>query len=68
LYGVEYGFAFPTDADSAHSGEFIGQINAPISAKWVGITLGPGMNNNLLIVAWPNANNNGIVSSTRQAV
>ncbi|KAF8596985.1 cellobiose dehydrogenase [Ceratobasidium sp. AG-I] len=58
--GIRLSIAFPSSTTST---EFVGEIVAPISAKWVGWSLGGGMNRNLLLVAWPN--NNAIVSSTR---
>ncbi|KAG8697384.1 hypothetical protein FRC08_006563 [Ceratobasidium sp. 394] len=60
VHGIRLSIAFPSAASPT---EFVGEIVAPISAKWVGWSLGGGMNNNLLLVAWPNGNS--IVSSTR---
>ncbi|KAG8687354.1 hypothetical protein FRC12_017219 [Ceratobasidium sp. 428] len=60
VHGIRLSTAFPASTTAT---EFIGEIVAPISAKWVGWSLGGGMNNNLLVVAWPNGNS--IVSSTR---
>ncbi|KAG8937573.1 hypothetical protein FRC03_008036, partial [Tulasnella sp. 419] len=60
LNGAKIGFLFPS-CNTAN--EFIGQWTVPISAKWYGLTLGPGMNRNLLVVAWPNGNT--IVHSLR---
>ncbi|KAG8929895.1 hypothetical protein FRC02_004902 [Tulasnella sp. 418] len=62
IYGSEIGFVFPSSTSST---EFIGQWKIPVTGKWFGITLGPGMNRNLLLVAWPNGNN--IVYSARVA-
>ena len=66
VHDVTYGFTFPPLATSGNNPtEFIGEIVAPIDAKWVGIALGGAMNGDLLLVAWPNAGQ--IVSSTRFA-
>lgn len=62
VHEVTYGFVFPTDTTST---EFIGEVVAPLDAEWIGIALGGAMNNDLLLVAWPNGNQ--IVSSTRWA-
>jgi cellobiose dehydrogenase (acceptor) len=59
---ITLGFVFPS---STTGSEFIGELIVPIAQKWAGISLGGGMPNNPLIVAWPNANT--IVSSTRFA-
>ena len=64
--GIQFGFAFPLSCDTIHTGEFIGQINAPLSAKWVGFDLGPGMIGNPLIVAWRYPENQ-VKFSVRQA-
>lgn len=48
---------------AANDDEFIGVIIAPNAVKWAGVVLGPGMNGNLLLVAWPNGNN--LVGSAR---
>ncbi|KAH9919454.1 cellobiose dehydrogenase [Epithele typhae] len=60
VHSVTYGIALPSASTST---EFIGEIVAPIAAKWVGIALGGAMIGDLLVVAWPNGNK--IVSSTR---
>ena len=53
---VTYGVTFPPLATSgAQSTEFIGEVVAPIDAKWIGIALGGAMLQDLLLVAWPNA-------------
>ncbi|KAI0338409.1 cellobiose dehydrogenase [Trametopsis cervina] len=63
---VTYGLTFPPLVTSgAQSTEFIGEVVAPVAAKWVGIALGGAMLQDLLLVAWPNAGS--IVSSTRMA-
>ena len=62
VYGVGYGIVLPQASTST---EFIGEIVAPIGAKWIGWALGGAMIGDLLIVAWPNGNN--IVASTRYA-
>ncbi|KAI0765073.1 cellobiose dehydrogenase [Fomes fomentarius] len=61
-YGVTYGLVLPQGSSST---EFIGEIVAPVDAKWVGLALGGAMIGNLLIVAWPNGNQ--IVASPRYA-
>lgn len=64
VHSVTYGFVFPPLATSgAQSTEFIGEIVAPLAAKWVGVALGGAMNGDLLLMAWPNGND--IVFSTR---
>ncbi|KAA1477787.1 hypothetical protein DENSPDRAFT_867739 [Dentipellis sp. KUC8613] len=66
VHGVTYGAVFPPLATSgADPTEFIGEIVAPLDAKWVGLAMAGAMLDNLLIVAWPNGNK--IVSSTRYA-
>lgn len=61
LFNARYGWVFPPSGN-----EFIGQFTVPIAGKWAGVALGPGMNGNLLITAWPNGNT--IVKGARQAV
>ncbi|TCD65251.1 substrate-specific activator of APC-dependent proteolysis [Steccherinum ochraceum] len=66
VHTVTYGLVFPPLASSGpQSTEFIGEIVAPIAAKWVGFALGGAMLQNILLVAWPNGNQ--IVTSTRYA-
>ncbi|PNS18516.1 hypothetical protein CAC42_5055 [Sphaceloma murrayae] len=50
--GAQFGIALP----QTFSGDFIGQLVAPTgnSTGWVGMSLGSGMLNNLLVAAWPN--------------
>jgi cellobiose dehydrogenase (acceptor) len=60
VHGVTYGFVFP---ESTTGDEFIGEIIAPVEAKWIGIALGGAMAGDLLLVSWPNGDS--IVSSTR---
>lgn len=60
MHDVTYGFVFPTSTTGT---EFIGEIVAPIAAKWVGLALGGAMAGDLLLVAWPNGNS--IVKSSR---
>ncbi|KAJ1308933.1 hypothetical protein OPQ81_004617 [Rhizoctonia solani] len=60
--GIRLSTAFPSSTTPT---EFVGEIIAPISSKWVGWSLGGGMNSNLLLVAWPNGNS--VVSSTRMS-
>ncbi|RDX41638.1 cellobiose dehydrogenase [Lentinus brumalis] len=62
VYKVNYGIVLPSASSST---EFIGEIVAPIDAKWIGWALGGAMIGDLLIVAWPNGNK--IVASTRYA-
>ena len=52
VHGVTYGYTLPPL--NAGYDEFIGEIVAPIDAKWVGASPAGGMLNNLLLVAWPN--------------
>ena len=61
-YGVTYGIVLPQANTST---EFIGEIVAPLAAKWVGVAFGGAMIGDLLLVAWPNGNE--IVASTRYA-
>ncbi|TFK97716.1 cellobiose dehydrogenase [Pterulicium gracile] len=61
VQGVRVGWMFPPVA--ANDDEFIGVIIAPNAVKWAGVVLGPGMNGNLLLVAWPNGNS--LVGSAR---
>jgi len=63
---VTYGFTFPPLVTTGlNSSEFIGEIVAPIAAKWAGVSPGGSMLHNLLLVAWPN--NGKIVRSARYA-
>ncbi|KAI1798304.1 cellobiose dehydrogenase [Ganoderma leucocontextum] len=62
VYGVQYGIVLPQGDTST---EFIGEIVAPIAAKWIGLAFGGAMIGDLLLVAWPNGND--IVASTRYA-
>nr|WFD55757.1 cellobiose dehydrogenase [Coprinellus micaceus] len=63
VHGVTYGYTLPPL--NAGYDEFIGEIVAPIEAKWVGASPAGGMLNNLLLVAWPNDGN--VVFSARIA-
>ncbi|KAJ3487294.1 hypothetical protein NLI96_g3648 [Meripilus lineatus] len=64
VHSVTYGLVFPPLATSgSNPNEFIGEIVAPNDAKWVGLSLGGAMLQNILLVAWPNAGN--IVFSSR---
>ena len=66
VHGVTYGAVFPPLATSgSNPTEFIGEIVAPLAAKWVGLALAGAMLQDLLLVAWPNGNT--IVRSTRYA-
>jgi len=60
---VSWGFLFPPLSPA--STEFIGFFIAPKDAGWVGISLGGGMVNNLLVVGWVNGNQP--VASVRRA-
>ena len=62
VHSVTYGITLPAASTSS---EFIGEIVAPVDAKWIGLALGGAMIGDLLIVAWPNAGK--IVASTRYA-
>lgn len=59
---VTYGYVFPPGTDQD---EFIGEIIAPNSIKWAGVSPGGTMLGKLLFVAWPNGNK--IVTSARYA-
>jgi cellobiose dehydrogenase (acceptor) len=56
------GFSFPT---STTGDEFIGEFIVPVNQLWAGFSLGGGMPNNPLIMAWPY--DGKIVFSTRFA-
>lgn len=43
-----WGYAFPPTPN----GEFIGIYIAPVTAGWIGASLGGGMENNPLILTW----------------
>lgn len=53
VHGITFGYIFPNVASPT---EFIGEIVAPITSKWVGASPGGTMLHNLLLVAWPNGN------------
>ncbi|KAF8066822.1 cellobiose dehydrogenase [Lyophyllum atratum] len=63
VHQVTYGYIFPPVADN--SNEFIGEIVAPISTSWAGVSPIGSMLHSLLLVAWPN--NGKIVRSARYA-
>nr|ACF60617.1 cellobiose dehydrogenase [Gelatoporia subvermispora] len=66
VYGVTYGVVFPEPSSSGtYPDEFIGEIVAPLTAEWIGVSFGGAMLDCLLLVAWPNQNS--IVASTRYA-
>ncbi|KAF9240034.1 hypothetical protein BU15DRAFT_74261 [Melanogaster broomeanus] len=48
---VTIGFVFPFAPDP--NDEFIGEIVSPLTNKWIGVGLGGGMLDDLLLVAWP---------------
>ena len=54
MHGVTYGFVFPPTTETSESDEFIGEIITPVANKWVGLSFGGQMVNNLLMVFWPN--------------
>jgi hypothetical protein len=56
----QLGFVLPI---SNKSTEFIGEFIVPVANKWAGISLGPGMVGNPLIMAWPY--NGGVQHSVR---
>jgi cellobiose dehydrogenase (acceptor) len=56
----QFGFVFPVGNKST---EFIGEFIVPVANKWAGISLGPGMPSNPLIMAWPY--NGGVQHSVR---
>ncbi|KAH8880829.1 CBD9-like protein [Thozetella sp. PMI_491] len=61
--GMTVGMAASQDGSSK---DFIGQITAPLTQGWAGITLTGKMANALLVVAYPSGDS--VVSSLRQAV
>ncbi|KAL0571438.1 substrate-specific activator of APC-dependent proteolysis [Marasmius crinis-equi] len=63
VHQVQYGYVFPPASQGLT--EFIGEIVAPIGLKWVGVSPGGAMINNLLLVAW--VNNGQIVATNRKA-
>ncbi|KAF5861547.1 hypothetical protein ETB97_012796 [Aspergillus alliaceus] len=56
--GLVFGVALPATALTTDATEFIGYLKCnskdAVAAGWCGISLGGGMNNNLLLVAYPN--------------
>ncbi|EIW75959.1 cytochrome domain of cellobiose dehydrogenase Hp3 Ph 7.5 [Coniophora puteana RWD-64-598 SS2] len=64
-HNVTYGFVLPTSQNS--TGEFIGEVVAPIAAGCVGVALAGQMVGDLLLVAWPDTSAGKIVSTTRYA-
>ncbi|GJJ08611.1 hypothetical protein Clacol_002830 [Clathrus columnatus] len=66
VHSVTYAAVFPEISVSANPPtEFLGEIIAPISNAWVGLSVGGAMLDSLLLVAWPNGND--IVFSPRYA-
>ncbi|EJD48894.1 cellobiose dehydrogenase [Auricularia subglabra TFB-10046 SS5] len=53
VHGISFRLVVPASSSTT---EFIGEIEAPADAKWVGLCLGGGMLNNPLLMAWPNGN------------
>ncbi|TDL27219.1 hypothetical protein BD410DRAFT_824977 [Rickenella mellea] len=53
---VSFGIVMPplSSGSAANSTEFIGEIIAPASYGWTGISIGGGMTTSLLLVTWPN--------------
>lgn len=54
--GYQYGVALPAVSQSQYQNEFIGHIKSGLTngAGWAGISMGPTMTGNLLLVTWPN--------------
>src|SRR5262245_20780458 len=46
--------------------DFVGQISAPLTEGWAGVSLTSSMTGGLLIVAWPNGDD--VVAGLRKAV
>jgi len=66
VHGMTFGYIFPPlDSTGSLANEFIGEIVAPLDAKWAGVSPGGQMLQNLLLTAWPNGNS--IVRSARYA-
>jgi cellobiose dehydrogenase (acceptor) len=61
--GHAFGVALP---ETATGSDFIGQISAPLSEGWAGVSLTSSMTAGLLVVAWPNGND--VVAALRKAV
>ena len=59
--GYTFGIALPTTPST----DFIGYITGK-GVGWSGVSLGGGMTNKLLIVAWPTKATTGILASFRQ--
>jgi len=66
VHGMTFGYIFPPlDSTGSLANEFIGEIVAPLDAKWAGVSPGGQMLENLLLTVWPNGNS--IVRSARYA-
>ncbi|TFK28302.1 cellobiose dehydrogenase [Coprinopsis marcescibilis] len=59
-----FGYIFPPEpaAGAPRSTEFIGIFTGPRGTGWLGNSLGGGMRNNPLIVAWVNADNSAVAT------
>ncbi|KAL9714475.1 substrate-specific activator of APC-dependent proteolysis [Leucoagaricus gongylophorus] len=63
---MTFGYIFPPlDSTGSLANEFIGEIVAPLDARWAGVSPGGQMLQNLLLTVWPNGNS--IVRSARYA-
>jgi cellobiose dehydrogenase (acceptor) len=63
-YDMTFSVALPVQpASGLGPTDFIGEILAPISAAWVGFSLGGSMADSLLLLVWPNGNE--FVTNTR---
>ncbi|RXW15117.1 hypothetical protein EST38_g10738 [Candolleomyces aberdarensis] len=58
-----WGYLFPPAASAP--GEFVGLFTAPVSAGWVGNSLGGGMRSNPLVIGWVDSNHTAIVTIRR---
>jgi len=65
--GYQYGVALPAVSQTQYQNEFIGHIKSGLTngAGWAGISMGPTMTGNLLLVTWPNGKN--VIGSFRFA-
>ncbi|KAI5811180.1 hypothetical protein DFH27DRAFT_13719 [Peziza echinospora] len=65
FYQAQKDFSFGIVTPETPSDEFIGQLTGPVKGGWTGLSLGGGMMQALLIVAWKNGEE--IVHSFRYA-
>jgi cellobiose dehydrogenase (acceptor) len=65
--GFSFGVALPAASQTQYQDEYIGHLTTGLTsgAGWGGLSHGPGMTGNLLVVFWPNGNQ--VVSSFRYA-